>query len=357
MGVVVTGGAGYIGAHVVRELRAQNIGVAVVDDLSTGLRERVRNVPLLRADLTNRAAAHAVATFMREHQADTVVHMAALKHIEHSMGQPVRYFRDNVTQLANTLDAMQLVGARRLILASSAAVYGDASSAPVTEEAPTEPTNPYGASKLACEHLVRWAAWSNGLTAVSLRYFNVSGAAPRLHDRHGAGLISRLAAVANDDAPFAVLGADYPTHDGTCVRDHVHVVDLARAHVAALDVLTRQAPGTHRIFNVGTGIGTSVGDAVAALRRLFPELRVDVTYRARRAGDPAHVVADATAFARATGWRPEHRLEHMLMSLVDRREPEGQTFAPFSFDIELEPGAYTVTVGESDPSDGQGASP
>lgn len=318
MNVLVTGGAGYIGAHVVQQLERRGHAATVVDDLSTGRRERLGETPLLVTDLADAASVTALVDFMRDHTTDAVVHMAALKRVDEAMAQPARYFRDNVAQLANVLEAADRAGVRRVLLSSTAAVYGETTEEPVTEDLPPAPVNPYGASKLACEQLLGWSALAHGFSAVSLRYFNVGGAASEaLRDDEGANLVARLAAVARTRGTISVYGDDYATRDGTCVRDYVHVVDLARAHVDALDLLVPEAAGTHRVFNLGTGAGTTVAEMVRALETVVPPGTFRVARAPRREGDPAFVVADSARFTQATGWRPERGVEQMFASLLE----------------------------------------
>jgi UDP-glucose 4-epimerase len=311
--VLVTGGAGYIGSHVVATLRDAGTAVAVVDDLSTGVAARVGDVPLLRADLADLGTVPVLARFMTEHAVDAVVHLAGLKRADESVGQPARYYRQNVGQTSNVLLAMEQAGVRDVVFSSSAAVYGETSALPVRETDPTRPVNPYGATKLACEDLLRWTAAAGQVNAIALRYFNVAGAdRPELADTSEINLLSILVARLRDGLAPTVFGDDYPTPDGTCVRDYVHVQDLADAHVLALD-LTTDADAGFRVFNIGTGRGTSVLEMVDALR-VASGTDLEPVRAPRRPGDPASVVACADAFTRATGWSAQRGIDEMVRS-------------------------------------------
>jgi UDP-glucose 4-epimerase len=312
--VLVTGGAGYIGSHIVRSLRDAGTGVVVVDDLSTGIAARVGDVPLLRADLADPRTTPTVAAFMTRHDVDAVVHMAGLKRVDESIADPARYYAQNVGQTAHVLMAMESAGVRDVVFSSSAAVYGETTAAPVRESDPTRPINPYGATKLACEELLRWASSAGTVHATALRYFNVAGAGrPELADTSGINLLSILVARLRAGLPPTVFGDDYPTPDGTCVRDYVHVQDLADAHVLALG-LNRDAG--FQVFNIGTGAGTSVLEMVDALRTASGKA-LHPAMAPRRAGDPAVVVASPDAFTRATGWTARRTVEDMIRSTLD----------------------------------------
>ncbi|WP_146904397.1 UDP-glucose 4-epimerase GalE [Cellulomonas aerilata] len=313
MTVLVTGGAGYIGAHIVRTLQDAGTAVVVADDLSTGVAARVPDVPMLRADLSDRGTVPALAAFMTRHDVDAVVHMSGLKRADESVAQPVRYYQQNVGQTANVLLAMEAAAVRGLVFSSSAAVYGETTAAPVRECDATRPVNPYGATKLACEDLLRWAAAAGRVDVIALRYFNVAGAdRPELADTSRINLLSILVARLRAGLPPVVYGDDYPTPDGTCVRDYVHVQDLADAHILAL---RRTTAAGFRVFNIGTGTGTSVLEMVAALGTASG-CRVEPVRAPRRPGDPAFVVASAEAFARATGWSPRRTVDDMVRSTL-----------------------------------------
>ncbi len=309
MAVLVTGGAGYIGAHVVRLLVASGRQVVVIDDLSAGAADRVGDVPLVRLDLADPTTVPSVAATLREHQVDEVFHFAARKKVPESVERPTWYAQQNVGGLVNLLDAMHDVGVDRIVFSSTAAVYGSPHGPRVAETDPTVPVNPYGWTKLAGEWLVRDAATAWGLRGVALRYFNVAGAGwPDLGDLAVANLVTMVLERLSRGEPPMVFGTDYPTPDGTCVRDFVHVMDLAESHIAALDALDAR-PWT--VLNVGTGTGASVLEVVRGLQRVVgaPD---DITWAGRRPGDPATVVADPSELDRSLGWRARRTLDDIL---------------------------------------------
>lgn len=320
MATLVTGGAGYIGAHVVRMLGARE-DVVVVDDLSTGQPGRVAHrVPLVRLDLAAADAAERLAAVMAEHGVDRVVHLAGRKRVDESVRRPLWYYDQNVGGLAHLLTAMQRVGVRDLVLSSSAAVYGEAADGgvPVTEDALCRPLSPYGASKLVAEWLCRDAERAWGLSWVALRYFNVAGAGwTDLGDPTPANLVTlAVDAVLRGERP-RVLGTDWDTPDGTCVRDYVHVADLARAHLVALDRLAdAHAPALaahERVLNVGTGRGSSVREVLTALGTATGR-PVHADDAPRRAGDAAAVTADVARIRAVLGWQAQQDLDDIVAS-------------------------------------------
>ncbi|MGH2923437.1 MAG: UDP-glucose 4-epimerase GalE [Solirubrobacterales bacterium] len=310
MRVLVTGGAGYIGSVTVEQLVERGDDVTVLDDLSSGHAEAViEGGELVRGDLVDPEAVSAAlgAGF------DAVVHFAAKALVGESVREPELYRRVNVDGSRNLLAAMRDAGVGRIVASSTAAVYGEPERVPIDEDAPTEPLNPYGATKLAVDEMLAAEAEEGGLATASLRYFNVAGASARFgedHDpeTHLVPLI--LAAAAGARPQLEIYGTDYPTEDGTAVRDYVHVSDLARAHLLALDALDE---GGHRVFNLGSGSGYSVREVVGAAER---ELGVEIekAERERRPGDPAVLVASADRIERELGWRPERELEEMIAS-------------------------------------------
>lgn len=311
MAVLVTGGAGYIGGHVVRVLQSAGRDVAVLDDLSTGRADRVPGVPFLRADLAEPATVPALTAFCVRERVDAVVHLAARKRVDESVARPQWYARQNVGGTAHLLAAMSGAGVDRLVLSSSAAVYGSPATPLVAEAAPTEPVNPYGETKLACERML---AETRGLHSIALRYFNVAGATSGiLRDDTEANLVTTvLARLARGRAP-EIFGDDYPTPDGTCVRDLVHVADVADAHLCALQALERGTPAPSRAYNVGTGRGVSVREIAERLVALVrPGLTADV--RERRLGDPAAVVADVSRIRGELGWTARYDVDATLRS-------------------------------------------
>lgn len=311
MTFLVTGGAGYIGAHVVRLLGEAGIPVVVVDDLSSGARERVGEAPLHVFDLAARENLPALRQILVDEGVDTVIHFAARKQVAESVARPAWYYGQNVGGLVNLLDAMHETGIGNLVFSSSAAVYGDVRKSPVGEDAETRPVNPYGETKLVGEWLVADAARAWGLRTVSLRYFNVAGAGwPELGDTAVTNLVTMvLDRLWRHEAP-QVFGADYETADGTCVRDFVHVLDLARAHLAAVDYLARPNR-PFDVFNVGTGHGASVREVVERLVNLTGAVAAPVVV-GRRPGDPASVVASPERIESVLGWHPRARLDEVL---------------------------------------------
>jgi UDP-glucose 4-epimerase len=316
MTVLVTGGAGYIGAHVVRLLSKRADRVVVVDDLSTGLSHRVGDATLVQTDLSRDDAVDRLAATMDEHQVDSVIHIAAKKQVGESAERPAWYYTQNVGGTANLLQAMERAGVGKMMFSSSAATYGlpDVPAGAVLDEnTPPHPISPYGETKLACEWMIRAAGAAWGLRSVNLRYFNVAGSGwPDLGDPGVFNLVPIVFRALTDGRQPVVFGDDYPTDDGTCIRDYVHVVDLADAHLAALDYLDRD-DRPHDVFNVGTGTGASVTqvlDQVAATTGMD----VSPTVGPRRPGDPAALVADVSRIGEALKWRAEHDLAAIVDS-------------------------------------------
>lgn len=309
----MTGGAGYIGAHVVRLLRDRGTEVVIADDLVTGRCERVRGIPLYEVDLAQADAPERLESIIDKHAVRSVVHFAARKQVGESVERPAWYYQQNVGGLANLLIAIQNTSTAELVFSSSAAVYGRSEGAALREDSPTQPMNPYGETKLVGEWLVADAVAATGLKASSLRYFNVAGAGwPELGDTAVLNLVPMVFERLDAGESPVIFGGDYPTSDGTCVRDYVHVLDLAEAHLAALDSLAEGAP-RHDVYNVGTGVGSSVKQMVNEVLRvsgsvLQPELR------ARRAGDPAIVVADPSRIAERLGWRAQRGVTEIIES-------------------------------------------
>lgn len=306
---MLTGGAGYIGAHVLRSLQAAGERVVVLDDLSTG---DARRVPAgVHLEVVSVLDGRRVARTMREHGVRGVIHLAGKKAVEESVQFPLRYYHENADGVRTLLQAMTDAGVRRLVFSSSAAVYGPPNASLVTEDAPTTPQSPYGRSKLVGEWMVADAAAAQGIGAVSLRYFNVVGnATPELADRGGTNLFPRILDALREGRRPTVFGIDYPTPDGSGVRDYIHVADLADAHVAATRLTAR--PG-HEVLNVGCGRGYSV---LEVLRAFAAETGLDTTPELlpRRAGDAASVVADPRRAADVLGWTARHRLVDMVAS-------------------------------------------
>jgi UDP-glucose 4-epimerase len=313
MTILVTGGAGYIGAHVVAALHDVGVDVVIVDDLSTSVRERVAEHHLVKLDLATSAATAQLSQVIGDHRVDGVVHLAARKQVAESVARPVWYFQQNVGGLTAVLEAMRSTDCRRLVFSSSAAVYGEPSIGQVDETVRTEPINPYGETKLAGEWLVRDAARAWGLKQVSLRYFNVAGAGrPGLGDPAVLNLVTMVFDRLERGAAPLLFGRDYPTRDGSCIRDFVHVADLASAHVAALDRLAGAEPVAD-VLNVGQGRGVSVLEMLDEIGRVTG-LETTPEVRARRPGDPAMLVARAERIAAELGWRAHHGLDEIVSS-------------------------------------------
>ncbi len=313
MRIAVTGGAGYIGSVVAEVLLAQQHEVLVIDNLSKGHRDAVEGCAFAQLELWDQAA---VAARLREFGCEAVIHMAAHSLVGESVLDPAKYYANNVVAGLSLLQAMRDAGVGRLVFSSTAAVYGEPAKQPIEEHDPTQPTNPYGESKLAFERILRWYAGAYGLSSISLRYFNAAGATARCGERHDpeSHLIPLVLQVAaGQRASVTVFGTDYPTADGTCVRDYVHVEDLARAHVLALDGL--REPGVCRAYNLGCGgRGYSVREVIDTAARVTGR-PIPTVVAARRPGDPAVLVASSEAIRRDLGWTAAHpQLESIVSS-------------------------------------------
>ena len=316
MTVLITGGTGYIGSHVVRLLQQAGEEVVIVDDVVNGVPERVPGVELHVMDLTDLASIDRVAELCRAHGVTQCIHFAARKIAPESVARPAWYYQQNVGGLANLLLALERAEVRDLVFSSSAAVYGLGTNEPIAEDAPCTPINPYGESKLAGEWLVRDVIANGSMRATSLRYFNVAGAgAPELADRVALNLIPMvIERVLRDEAPM-IFGDDYSTPDGTCIRDFIHVQDLAEAHVLALDKLASGAEVAAE-YNVGTGTGYSVREVIDELGRVIGR-DLEPVIMPRRAGDPIASRADASRIERDFGWTASHSLADMVRSAWD----------------------------------------
>ncbi|WP_405736220.1 UDP-glucose 4-epimerase GalE [Streptomyces sp. NBC_00028] len=308
---LITGGAGYIGAHVVRAMTQAGEGTVVYDDLSTGIAERVPDgVPLVVGSTLD---GERVARALADHGITGVVHLAAKKQVGESVDLPLHYYRENVEGLRVLLEQVTGAGVPSFVFSSSAAVYGMPDVELVTEETPCAPMSPYGETKLAGEWLVRATGRATGLATASLRYFNVAGAAtPALADTGVFNLIPMIFEKLTENAPPRIFGDDYPTPDGTCVRDYIHVVDLAEAHVAAARAL-RSAPGRDLTLNIGRGEGVSVREMIDRVNAVTGYDRPP-TVTPRRPGDPARVVASADRITAELGWKARHDVEDMITS-------------------------------------------
>ncbi|MET8227931.1 UDP-glucose 4-epimerase GalE [Streptomyces sp. NPDC005301] len=311
---LITGGAGYIGAHVVRAMTEAGERAVVYDDLSTGIAERVpADVPLVVGSTLD---GELLARTCTEHRITGVVHLAAKKQVGESVELPLHYYRENVEGLRVLLEAVTEAAVPSFVFSSSAAVYGMPDVDLVTEETPCVPMSPYGETKLAGEWLVRATGRATGLSTASLRYFNVAGAAtPELADVGVFNLVPMVFERLTQAAPPRIFGDDYPTPDGTCVRDYIHVVDLAEAHVAAARVL-RATPGTDLTLNIGRGEGVSVREMVDRINAITGH-DAPPTVTARRPGDPPRVVASADRAAAELGWKAKYDVQDMITSAWD----------------------------------------
>ena len=312
MRILVTGGAGYIGSHAVKALGRAGHEICVFDNLSTGHEWAVLSGKLVRGDLEDRAAINSV---LREFRPEAVMHFAAYIQVEESVREPLKYYRNNVANSLNLLEAMRANGVGCFIYSSTAAVYGIPEHIPVRETAPLLPINPYGMTKVMIERVLADLSAATDFRYVALRYFNVAGADPggELGQayREATHLITRALKTAHGEfAKLYIYGTDYPTPDGTCIRDYIHVDDLAEAHVQALDHLFKT--GQSDVMNCGYGSGYSVREVVETAKRVtgvdFP-----VEETGRRAGDPPALVADSTKLMQATGWKPKfNNLEYII---------------------------------------------
>lgn len=318
MSVLVSGGAGYIGAHVVRMLAERGEKVVVVDDLSYGSADRIGDAKLVKVDIASDKARRLLLNTMIDEDVSAVIHFAARKQVGESVEKPSWYYQQNIGGMANLLSAMEEAGVRQMIFSSSAAVYGMPPVDVVAEDIDCHPINPYGETKLIGEWLLQNCQRAWGLRWSALRYFNVAGAGwDDLGDPVCLNLIPMvLERLAKGEAP-KIFGTDYDTPDGTCVRDYIHVADLADAHLAALDYLRahegKQMTRENSIFNVGTGRGTSVSEIVDGLREVTGiDFKADI--EGRRAGDPPKLIGDATRIQEVLKWQARYGVKDILAS-------------------------------------------
>jgi UDP-glucose 4-epimerase len=305
MRLLVTGGAGYVGSVCAAHLVEAGHAVTVLDDLSTGHRDAVPDgAAFVQGDLQG-VSGEVLGAGLDGAGYDGVLHFAARSLVGESVTHPERYWAGNVVASLALLEAMREHGVPRLVFSSTAATYGEPERLPIREDAPARPTNPYGASKLAIDHAIGSYARAHGIAAVSLRYFNVAGAHGRYGERHAVEthlIPIVLQVAAGQREAVSVYGDDWPTPDGTCIRDYVHVDDLAAAHLLALE---HARPGEHAIYNLGSGSGFSVREVLDACRAVTGHA-IPAVSAPRRDGDPAVLVASSEAATAALGWRPRH---------------------------------------------------
>jgi UDP-glucose 4-epimerase len=320
MKILVSGGAGYIGSVTVEQLLDRGHQVVVFDNLERGHREAVDSrARLVQGDLRDREA---ILAAMREVKPDAVVHFAAYALVGESMTNPDLYFRNNVFGGMNLAAAMQDVGVKRLVFSSTCAVYGVPERVPITEDLPKNPANPYGESKLQFEKILRWYEECHGFRTVRLRYFNAAGATGKFGEDHDpeSHIIPNVLKVAlGQSDKVKIFGNDYKTADGTCVRDYIHILDLAQAHILAVEGTQSGA------YNLGNGSGYSVSQVVQTAREVTGH-PIPAVFEARRPGDPDALVADARLAARELGWKPRYpELKTIMESAWNwtRRHPRG----------------------------------
>lgn len=311
--VLVTGGAGYIGSHTCKALARAGYLPVAYDDLSTGHEWAVRWGPLELGNILDEAH---MREAMARHQPSAVLHFAARAYVGESVGDPARYYRTNVTGTLSLLAAMQEAKVSQIVFSSSCATFGTPDTVPIADDAPQRPINPYGASKLMVERILTDYTAAYGLRAISLRYFNAAGAdldgeIGEDHDPETHLIPLIIGAAAGTGPAVTVFGTDYPTPDGTCVRDYVHVDDLADAHVRALDALAQGSPSN--AFNLGSGVGISVAEAIRAVETITGR-HVRVVHGPRRAGDPALLLADGSRARGILGWTPRASTQDQMIA-------------------------------------------
>ena len=323
MKVLVTGGAGYIGSVVTEELLNDGHEVVVYDSLYKGHRDALdTRAKFVEGDL---ADVERVTKTLQNHPIEAVIHMAADSLVGESVEHPAKYFHNNVVNGLKLLDAMRDSEVKKLVFSSTAATYGEPEKQPIEETDPTNPTNPYGESKLAFERALRWYEHAYGIRYASLRYFNAAGASKQFGEWHDpeTHLIPLVLQVANGTRPDArVFGDDYPTRDGTCVRDYIHVIDLARAHILALNILDERSA----IYNLGCGGEGYTVKEVIDTARLITGREIKIRVAPRRAGDPAVLIASSDRIKRELGWQPQFQdLSSIVQSAWDwlSKHPHG----------------------------------
>ena len=307
MKVLVTGGAGYIGAHVSELLQENGYSVRIFDDFSNGLDKRVKNFKdIFNGDITDREAVLKSMDGM-----DAVIHLAAKKAVGESVSNPLKYYTNNVGGTMNVLAAMSLKKVNKLVFSSSAAVYSPSEKDAIEESDPTDPLSPYGATKLLSEQLISKVGQAEGFSTISLRYFNVVGSKKvEFGDNSRDNLVPKVFAAYKEGKSPEIYGADYPTKDGTCIRDYIHVQDLAEAHLVALKQLDTKVDG---VYNVGSGTGYSVKEIFDQLEESMA-VKLNPTTSARRPGDSPKLIASIKKIEKDLGWRPKATLKEMIDS-------------------------------------------
>jgi UDP-glucose 4-epimerase len=300
--ILIAGGAGYIGSHMVKHLLDRQYGVIVLDNLSTGFRQLAGKAEFIPGRIGD---ARLLAQIFSQHQIAAVMHFAAFSQVGESVASPLKYYQNNIGETVSLIETMVRAKIDNFIFSSSAAVYGEPEATPINEAHPCRPTNPYGETKLCIERLLAGCDTAHGLKSICLRYFNAAGADPQgtIGEMHNpeTHLIPLVLQSAISGKPVKVFGTDYATPDGTCIRDYVHVTDLAQAHLLALtDLLSNRQS---RIYNLGNSTGYSVRQVIEAAKRVTGKKIVSIT-EGRRPGDPAILVADAARIKRELGWQP-----------------------------------------------------
>jgi UDP-glucose-4-epimerase GalE len=328
MRILVTGGAGYIGSHTCKSLASVGHAPIVLDDLRMGHAHNVRWGPLVQCDLANRDL---LTDILRDYHIEAVIHLAADALVGESIANPGKYFRGNVMNSLNVLDAMVETGVDTFVFSSTCAVYGGAKRIPIDEDHLQEPLSPYGESKLMIERAVRWYGQAHGLKWVSLRYFNAAGADPdgelgEEHDPETHIIPSVILTALGLRSRLTIFGTDHPTPDGTAIRDYIHVTDLAEAHIKALELLNIY--GTSIAVNVGTGLGISIREVIRAVEQVAG-CPVTTVNAARRPGDPSVLVADASRATTVLDWRPQYSSLNTIVETAWRWHSErANTLSP-----------------------------
>lgn len=322
--ILVTGGAGYIGSHVVKELLHLGYKTIVYDNLQTGHREAVKDITFIKGDLSDQKK---LKETFNTYSIDAVMHFAADCLVGESVQNPLKYFNNNVRNSLQLIDIMDEYNVNKIVFSSSAAVYGEPEITPIPEEHPCNPTNPYGESKLIFEKVLKALHEAGKLNFISLRYFNAAGADPEglIGEDHfpETHLIPLVIKSALDGTPLSIYGTDYLTPDGTCIRDYIHVTDLAYAHILALQKMEKN--NFSAIYNLGNGNGYSVREVINTIRKITKRRIIEVNSQ-RRPGDPAQLVASSEKIRRELGWRPKYPdLETIIETAWQwhRRHPNG----------------------------------